>query len=236
MMDWLKTAGNDVSEHSLGQLLLRLTLSLVLGCVVALIYRFAKPARSETHAFATTLVLLCVVIAMVTQVIGDNVARAFSLVGALSIVRFRTVVQDTRDTAYVIFSVVVGMAVGASNLSVALSGIVVVAIATFLFRALSRKPIPVSNAERKTKGAQLTVRMTTGHDPATNLHPLLARASIHFELVTVETARRGVSLDCVYRLRLKPDIQPTTLVQELNRVDGVQSVELTRAARSKKKS
>ena len=52
---------------------------------------------------------------MVTQVIGDNVARAFSLVGALSIVRFRTVVRDTQDTAYVIFAVAVGMAVGANH-------------------------------------------------------------------------------------------------------------------------
>ena len=50
--------------------------------------------------------LLSILIAMVTQVIGDNIARAFSLVGALSIVRFRTVVRDTQDTAYVIFAVV----------------------------------------------------------------------------------------------------------------------------------
>ena len=60
---------------------------------------------------------------MVTQVIGDNVARAFSLVGALSIVRFRTVVRDTQDTAYVIFAVVVGMAVGAKNPWVAFIGL-----------------------------------------------------------------------------------------------------------------
>ena len=59
--------------------------------------------------------LLSILIAMVTQVIGDNVARAFSLVGALSIVRFRTVVRDTVDTAFVIFAVAVGMAVGAGH-------------------------------------------------------------------------------------------------------------------------
>ena len=50
---------------------------------------------------------------MVSMVIGNEIARAFSLVGALSIVRFRTVVEDTRDTAFVIFAVVVGMALGA---------------------------------------------------------------------------------------------------------------------------
>ena len=69
--------------------------------------------NEEAESFVVTLVLLTILIAMVTQVIGDNVARAFSLVGALSIVRFRTVVRDTQDTAYVIFAVAVGMAVGA---------------------------------------------------------------------------------------------------------------------------
>ena len=79
--------------------------------------------------------LLSILIAMVTQVIGDNVARAFSLVGALSIVRFRTVVRDTVDTAFVIFAVAVGMAVGANHPSVALSGIAIVGLAAWFMTA-----------------------------------------------------------------------------------------------------
>ena len=88
------------------EVLLRLVLAALLGGVVALVYRRSRfePASS----FTATLVLLSILIAMVTQVVGDNVARAFSLVGALSIVRFRTVVRDTQDTAYVIFAVAIG--------------------------------------------------------------------------------------------------------------------------------
>ena len=71
---------------------------------------------------------------MVTQVIGDNVARAFSLVGALSIVRFRTVVRDTQDTAFVIFAVVVGMAVGARDLVWPASASSSIGAAAFLMR------------------------------------------------------------------------------------------------------
>ena len=81
-----------------------------------------------------TLVLLTVLIAMVTMVIGDSIARAFSLVGALAIVRFRTVVEDTRDTAFVIFAVAVGMAAGAGFLKAALVGLPFAAAAAFLFR------------------------------------------------------------------------------------------------------
>ena len=106
-------ASGNVSREPL-TVFLRLIVAMVMGGMVAAIYRRTRYASQTTSSFTVTLVLLSILIAMVTQVIGDNVARAFSLVGALSIVRFRTVVRDTQDTAYVIFAVAVGMAVGAA--------------------------------------------------------------------------------------------------------------------------
>src|SRR4029453_11848640 len=73
---------------------LRLIVAMVLGGVVALIYRRTRYASDTTSSLTGTLVFLSILNPTVTQVIGDNVARAFSLVGALSIVRFRTVVRD----------------------------------------------------------------------------------------------------------------------------------------------
>src|SRR6476620_2397044 len=114
--------------------LARLVIAMVFGGVVALVYRRTRPADDVVTSFGVTLVLLTILIAMVTQVIGDSIARAFSLVGALSIVRFRTVVRDTQDTAYVIFAVVVGMAIGASDPWVAIIGIGVVGVTAFIMR------------------------------------------------------------------------------------------------------
>ena len=129
MPEFLKSPfGNGPNVAPL-DVLIRLLVALVLGGLVAWIYRRTRKSTDITASFPVTLVLLSILIAMVTQVIGDNVARAFSLVGALSIVRFRTVVRDTQDTAYVIFAVVVGMAVGANNLWVSLIGIGVVGLA-----------------------------------------------------------------------------------------------------------
>src|SRR6187399_1579923 len=119
------------------QILVRLVLAWALGLAIAAIYRRARPMNDEAESFTVTLVLLTILIAMVTQVIGDNVARAFSLVGALSIVRFRTVVRDTQDTAYVIFAVAIGMAMGANHPTVALCGLAVVGGAAMLLRRRS---------------------------------------------------------------------------------------------------
>src|SRR5712671_5553848 len=132
MPDFLKSpfaAGPTVSPWDV---LVRLVLALAFGGAVSWVYCRTRKNEPIAPSFPTTLVLLSVLICMVTQVIGDNVARAFSLVGALSIVRFRTVVRDTQDTAYVIFAVVVGMAVGARNPWVAVIGIVVVGLAAFV--------------------------------------------------------------------------------------------------------
>src|SRR5450432_3577495 len=92
--DWLQDpAGMDASFSS-EEAIKRLGLSLAAGFVVAGVYVIGMGRRREESAtLPTTLVLLTVVISVVTLVIGNSVARAFGLVGALSIVRFRTVVE-----------------------------------------------------------------------------------------------------------------------------------------------
>src|SRR4051812_844051 len=108
--DWLSSSTAPSTALGPLELLIRLVVSASYGCCVALIYHGSHGRHKHGEStLNTTLVLLSILIAMVSLVIGDIVARAFSLVGVLSIVRFRTVVEDTRDTAFVIFAVVVGM-------------------------------------------------------------------------------------------------------------------------------
>src|SRR3954462_8827664 len=132
MPDFLNPAAVPAATAHAALIALRLAIAGVLGFVVSWIYRNSRKSTEIVASFPTTLVLLCILIAMVTQVIGDNTARAFSLVGVLSIVRFRTVVRDTQDTAYVIFSVAIGMAIGARFIWAAVVGIIVVGGAAFL--------------------------------------------------------------------------------------------------------
>jgi hypothetical protein len=218
MPEWLQTAVRDGDEISLWTLILRLVLSFGLGAVVAGIYRWTH-RRDEAPApsFLTTLVLMTIVIAMSTQVIGDNVARAFSLVGALSIVRFRTVVQDTRDTAYVIFAVVVGMAAGAGHLAVAITG-----VASFVMR-------PQTFAwEARDNALLLTVRLGLGRDPNSFLPSLFAQYLESFDLRATSTTKQGNACDFTYQIQLRSDVSQSALIGALSLLEGVQSVELRR--------
>nr|AGD93288.1 hypothetical protein orf510 [uncultured bacterium]AGD93325.1 hypothetical protein orf510 [uncultured bacterium] len=197
----------------------RLVTAALFGGIVALVYARTRPVREES-TFTVTLVLLSVLIAMVTQVIGDNVARAFSLVGALSIVRFRTVVRDTRDTAFVIFSVAVGMAVGSSHPAVALNGILVVGVVAAV---MSRQSIV-----RTSDPYLLQLRIGIGHDAETLLRTVLDAHVRDRRLVSMATARQGMALEVAYRAALGDESSASALVKALNRLEGVQSVTLQR--------
>ena len=224
-MDELFSIGLPVDPIDAATIFLRLLVALGMGAVVAFIYKRTRAKAEISDSFSVTLVLLAVLIAMVTQVIGNNVARAFSLVGALSIVRFRTVVRDTQDTAYVLFSVAVGMAVGASNPAVAVSGIIVVAIAAFFMRSKSRV---VTGGPADALPFELSVRMGLGVDPESVLAPTLDRFGVTRQLSGVSTTRQGLAVDVGYRVAVD-EASSAALVNALNQIQGVQGVTLRRA-------
>lgn len=206
------------------EVFVRLVIAMALGAVVAWIYRHTRDVTDASPTFPATLVLLAVLIAMVTQVIGDNVARAFSLVGALSIVRFRTVVRDTQDTAFVIFAVVVGMAVGANDPWVAGIGLVVVGTAAAIMRPKGFVPGGAGPEDSFT----LTLRLGLGLDLEKMLGSLLDTHLESRHLRSIRTARQGIAVDVSYTTRLKATCSPDELVKALNLIDGVQDVELAR--------
>jgi uncharacterized membrane protein YhiD involved in acid resistance len=78
-----------------------------------------------------TSIFVAVIVCMVIMVIGNNLARAFALVGALSIIRFRTVVKDTKDTAYIFWALAAGMAAGTGSYFLAIAGSLVMALIAY---------------------------------------------------------------------------------------------------------
>jgi hypothetical protein len=220
MPEWLHDSFSRDVDIPLCRLAVRLAAAFVLGCVVAGVYRLTHGnGRGQSAGLTATLVLLAVLIAMVTLVIGNSVARAFSLVGALAIVRFRTVVEDTRDTAFVICAVAVGMAVGAGLVAVPLVGLPFVALAAFLFR-----PRAAPSAAGPVDFT-LVVRLGVGDSPAVLGEPF-ARHLDGARLLASATARQGAALDLTYAVRPRGEAATLALVAELNALNGVQSVEL----------
>ncbi len=185
MPDWLQDSLQPGAELTAKLVAVRLAVALVMGSVVSGVYRLTHgKTASEPVALSATLVLLTVIIAMVTLAIGNSIARAFSLVGALAIVRFRTVVEDTRDTAFVIFAVAVGLAVGAGATMIPLVGIPITALAAYLFRP------PAAGTTANLNG-RLRVRVALGSAAGGAWDRIVAAHVTRSRLVSTATARQA---------------------------------------------
>jgi len=209
---------------SLGRYALRLAAAAAVGFLIARAYRASTrrpPASLDRHA--TTLVLLTVLVAMTALVVDDSIARAFSLVGALAIVRFRTILEDTRDTAFVVFAVVSGMAIGVGNWMLTVVGVPLVALVALGLGFLSAGRAGTVVAQ------QLVVRLGGGRDPEGVVGATLRKHATSWQLKRTTTVRQGAALELTYRLEMRDDGKPIEMVSELNGLESVQHVELGEA-------
>lgn len=110
-------------------------LAFVLGTFVAWLYQRTHRGLSYSRNMVHSLVLLCMIVSLVMLVVGDSVARAFGLVGALAIIRFRTVVRDARDTTFIFLALVIGIAVGVHQYATAIAGAVLIGATGALLQA-----------------------------------------------------------------------------------------------------
>jgi len=114
------------------EILLNFAVAFTLGMLVSWIYKKTHRGLSYSQSFMLTNIFVAVIVCMVIMVIGNNLARAFALVGALSIIRFRTVVKDTKDTAYIFWALAAGLAAGTGSYFLAIAGSTIISIMAYV--------------------------------------------------------------------------------------------------------
>lgn len=105
-----------------GQAALNLCLAFALAYAVAALYRHLYAGPGYSFSFFVTLLVTPVVVCMIMMAIGSNVALSLGLVGALSIIRFRTVIKDTRDMAFLFLMIGIGLCCGSGGYGIAILG------------------------------------------------------------------------------------------------------------------
>lgn len=101
--------------------------AFVLSLIVYFVYKVTFNGVIYSKKFNISLVMLTMITSMVMNIIGSSVALSLGMVGALSIVRFRTAIKDPRDTAYIFWAICIGLGVGTSNYYIVCIGTVVIA-------------------------------------------------------------------------------------------------------------
>ena len=117
---------NNSGSLSVPEILMNFLAAVIIGFVIFVSYRFSHSGAVYSGKFNASLWMLTVVTTLVMCVIGNNIALSLGMVGALSIVRFRTAVKDPRDTAYIFWTIAVGVCCGISDFMIAGIGSVVI--------------------------------------------------------------------------------------------------------------
>jgi hypothetical protein len=191
-------------------------ISICLGCmlVVSLVYRFTHRGSGYSASYVQSLVLMGLVTTLIMIVIGSNIARAFSLVGALSIIRFRNAIKETRDVSYIFFAMAIAMACGTRFYTLAMlstSAISSVMLVMYLLNYGSSRVAP----ERL-----LTIYMPPNVDAETVLQPVMRELFDSYSLITIETVRQGMYAAAIFSVRAKSDVTASQILESIGKVNG----------------
>jgi hypothetical protein len=202
---------------SVGDIAIALSLSFLLSAMIAWVYRFTHRNVSYSQSYVQTLVILGMLIALIMLVVGSNIARAFALVGALSVVRFRNAIKETRDVGFIFLVMGVGMAAGTRFYTlavVAATTICLIIVVMYRFNWFA------SNVQRQV----VKVQVPPDGNYTSNIQDVLITLTSEFELISIESIRGGALTELMYTVRLKKGTEPSELISKLGERTGGQRV------------
>lgn len=209
-----------------GQIILGLGVALLCGFIITFFYKWAYRGSNYTPSYVRSLIYLAMIAAMIIMVIGNNLARAFGLVGAMSIIRFRTALKDTQDIVFVFFSLAVGLAAGVGMYGLALGGTLAVGLVILItsrtnFASLNRKSYLVQFTFDDTRPANEEAGASNKEAPYLDVIRQYARKH---RLVNLRTAEGSDTLDLTYYVFLKDPKQAEALTRALGKIEQVSRV------------
>jgi uncharacterized membrane protein YhiD involved in acid resistance len=194
-----------------------LILSFVLSSCIGWVYRATHRNVSYSQSYVQTLVLLGMIISLIMLVVGSNIARAFALVGALSVVRFRNAIKETRDVGFIFLVMAIGMATGTRFYLLAIAATVAICLVIVIMYRFNWFALDVQRQVVK-------VQVPPDDDRTAQIQDVLIRFTTEFELVSTESVRAGALTELFYTVRLKKGVEPSELVAGVRDVNSGQRV------------
>lgn len=208
------------ADFSVSDVVLVLALSFALNAFIGWMYKLTHRGASYSQSFVLTLVLNGMVVALVMTIIGSNIARAFTLVGALSIIRFRNAVKETRDVGFIFFTMAIGMAVGVRFYLLAVIAAVVISLVVLLMTRM--------NWFARSMSSQI-LRIQIANDAPfdTLFNRVLGKHTSSYELISVDSVHNGMLTELTYSIGLQRADQIQEFITELRNLNGHNRVTLT---------
>ena len=218
-MNIFDTVSSDLQLASWSNVIISILVAFALGMAISWVYRWTHRGFSYSASFVHTLLLLSSITALVMMIIGNSIARAFSLVGALSIIRFRTPVKDTRDTAFVFFSLAIGMATGTGAYTIAVLGTIVISILVLVTHRLHV-------GELHGGDFLLRFRVETSSDGENTYQSIINKYLKQSTLINMATVQQGSRMELAFSVTFKDTHKQHQFLRELNSVPQIEQAML----------
>ncbi|MBU2529569.1 MAG: DUF4956 domain-containing protein [Elusimicrobia bacterium] len=217
MLDFIQNGGTALASNPL-TVLINIALSFGLTVLIALVYKKTHSGLSYSRSFVFTLILMSILISVVMMVIGNSIAAAFTLLGAFTIIRFRTAIKETRDIAFVFWALVTGMAVGTGSYMLA-----IVATASIIAIVLILSKINFGSIKNYD---HILVFLVDTSVTAGDIYKSLFDKYLKFSnLLNINTREEGKKLDFTFSVRFMND-DVSAFVTELKNLNGISGVSL----------
>ena len=197
---------------------LNLGLACFLDMVISHIYKSTHKGLSYSQSFMLTLVFVTLIVSMVMMIIGNNLARAFALVGALSIIRFRTVVKDTKDTAYVFMALAGGMAAGTSSYFLAIIGTIIFSVVAYV--------LSLTNYGALYKSEFILRFRIDKNIEEVKYSSVIGNFAKTATLLHVEPSGDNLTAMLTFDILMKKDAEPIEFSNQMGGIEGISEIKL----------
>lgn len=207
------------TEFSSAIIIFNILLSFALQLVILWVYKKTHKGLSYSQSFLFTLVIIGVLGSVIMMVVQNNLIGAFALLGAFSLIRFRTIVKETRDVAFVFFALAIGVAVGTNNYSIA---IIATVMLSGIILAMAKYSLGITNGSNAI-GYVLTIATPN----EINIEKLKDVLSSHTETRELLHAkyREGRGGHYAFSINVKDENDLHTLEVELKKMDKIERFE-----------
>ena len=213
MFDSIFSTLSTDTSFTLPGLLISLGTALVLGLTISLVYMKTHRTRTPAQSFTLTLVILPIVITVIILLVGNNVARAFSLAGAFSIIRFRSAPGDPKEITYVLLCIAVGLAIGMGFI---IYGVIVAIVLCLVMILLETTRF----GQPKSTDKLLKIIIPENLDYEHTFDHIMEKYTCSSSLQKVKTTDLGSLYELSYRVTTKKGISEKEFIDELRCRNG----------------
>jgi len=207
------------STISLVGVVLTMLMAFVCGGLISFTYRKTSEKGKYSQNFGLTMIMLPAVVAIIIMLIGSDVARAFSLAGAFSIIRFRSAPGEPKDIAYVLFAMAAGLATGVGAYGYA-------GVFTLLLCAVMYILYKTKFQTHQNTCKLLTITIPEDLDFEHALNDIFAKYTAGYELKRIKTASLGSLYQLYYEVELLPDMSTKAFIDDLRCRNGNLNIQL----------